>query len=391
MSETTDVCIIGGGVVGASIAYHLTAAGCSNVLIVEREAHPGMGSTGKATGGIRAQFGTEVNVRMSLYSIDFFTRFEEATGHPSGYRPAGYLFLATDARQLEYLHAARSLQASAGLTNVEHLSREAAARLLPQMRSDDILGANFCPTDGFISPHGVLRGLMHQARARGARLLCNARVRRIETDARGVACVSTTRGEISTRTVVNAAGAWAAEVARLVGVEIPVAPLRRQIVVARCEALPGEFPMVVDMSDGFHFRPEIQDGRATGNTLLAWSDDSRMGDFQTNFEPSFAAKIIERAGRRVPSLAGAQADYARSRAGLYEMTPDHHAIVGRAPGLAGFYLANGFSGHGVMHSPATGRIVSDLILEGRTALPGADALRAERFLEGKLIEEPFVL
>jgi sarcosine oxidase subunit beta len=391
MSETADVCIIGGGVIGASVAYHLTAAGCSNVVVVEREARPGMGSTGKATGGIRAQFGTEVNVLMSLYSIDFFRRFEEATGHPSGYLPAGYLFLATDERQLAYLHAARQLQAAAGLTNVEHLSREEAARLLPQMRSRDILGANFCPTDGFISPPGVLRGLMHRARERGARLLCGANVLRIDADARGVSGVSTSRGDISTRAVVNAAGAWAAEVARLAGVEISVVPLRRQIVAARCEALPDEFPMVIDMSDGFHLRPEIQDGRATGNTLLAWSDDSRAGDFKTDFEPTFAGKIIERAARRVPPLAQARVDYARSRAGLYEMTPDHHAIVGRAPSLAGLYLANGFSGHGVMHSPATGRIVADLILEGRTRLPGAERLRPERFTEGKLIEEPFVL
>ncbi len=392
MAETADVVVIGGGVIGSSIAYHLAEAGCTNVVVIEREAQQGLGSTGKATGGVRAQFATAVNIRMSLYSIAFLARFEEMTGLASGYIPAGYLFLATSEAQLDYLRSLREKQAAAGLTNVELLPAEDIARMLPQLRVDDVVGGSFCQTDGFISPLGVMQGFMNRARERGARLLCERRVTGIDTDAEGIASVETTRGRISTRVVVNASGAWAAEVARLAGVEIPVTPLRRQIVSTEsCAALPREFPMVIDMSDGFHFRPDMQDGLSTGGALLAWPDPSETPSFETNFEPSFVEKILRRAEHRVPCLAGASVNYKRSRAGLYEMTPDHHAIVGRAPGVRGLFLANGFSGHGVMHSPATGRIVADLILTGHTELLDLAPLSAERFAAGKLTEEPIVL
>lgn len=378
--------IIGGGIVGASIAYHLTEAGCRDVLVLEREAHQGKGSTGKSMGGVRAQFATPVNILMSLYSIDFFSRFEEATGHPADYRPDGYLFVATNERHLDYLRANWERQMQLGLKGVELVSREEIVDIVPQLRSDDIAGGTFCPTDGFVDPHSVMMGFMLRARELGARLWLSTEVTGIEVERGEVAGVSTTRGHIATRAVVNAAGAWAAQVAALAGCELPVKPLRRQLVPTEpFDKLPARFPMVVDMSTGFHFRRE---GR---RILLAWNDPEETPGFKTDFDLSFIEKILVRAADRVPSLAEAGVNPQRAWAGLYEMTPDHHAIIGRAPGVRGLYLANGFSGHGVMHSPATGRLVSELILHGETRLLDAAPLRPERFSEGDLLTEAAIL
>jgi sarcosine oxidase subunit beta len=384
--ETADVVIIGGGIVGSSIAYHLAEAGCPDVLVLEREAHQGQGSTGKSMGGVRAQFATDVNIRMSLYSINFFTAFDETIGHPADYRPHGYLFVATTERHLDYLKANRERQAALGLTNVSLVSREEILGMVPQLRGDDILGGTFCPTDGFVDPHSVMMGFMLRARERGARLWLGTAVTGIDVERGRVTGVRTTRGRVQTNVVVNAAGAWAAGVARMAGEDLPVEPLRRQLVPTEPFAdLPARFPMVIDMSTGFHFRREGL------RILLAWNDPAETPGFKTDFDPSFVEKILTRAAERVPCLAEAQVNAGRAWAGLYEMTPDHHAVIGRAPAVGGLFLANGFSGHGVMHSPATGRIISDLILHDETSLFDITPLRAERFAEGQLLEETSVL
>jgi sarcosine oxidase, subunit beta len=201
----------------------------------------------------------------------------------------------------------------------------------------------------------------------------------------------TTRGRVSTRAVVNASGAWAASVARLAGLDVPVMPLRRQIVsTSSFDALPELMPMVIDMSNGFHFRRDLR-GDAPAGVLMAWPDPEETPGFKTEFDPPFIEKIMSRAVNRAPCLAGAVVELGRCRAGLYEMTPDHHAIIGEAPGLRGLYLANGFSGHGVMHAPATGRIVSELIMYGQARLLDITPLGLERFSEGRLLEETAIL
>jgi sarcosine oxidase subunit beta len=411
MTETADVVIIGSGIVGSSVAYHLVEQGCTNVLVIEREAHQGKGSTGKSMGGVRAQFSTAVNIQMSRYSIDFFSRFDEVVGHPADYRPHGYLFCATNARHLEYLEANRELQMSLGVKNVELVSREDIVKFVPQLRFDDIIGGTFCPTDGFVDPHSVMMGFMLKARERGARLWLDTEVTGIDVDGshpvrldsalvpptagteprpipvqRRIAGVMTSRGLVSTRIVVNAAGPWAAIVARMAGVELPVEPLRRQLVPTEpFDALPQRFPMVIDMSTGFHFRREGK------GILLAWNDPEETPGFKTDFDPTFVEKILTHAAYRVPALAEAEVNPRRAWAGLYEMTPDHHAIIGRAPNIEGLYFANGFSGHGVMHSPASGRITADLILQGHSNLIDAAQLNIERFAAGRLLEETAVL
>lgn len=392
MSETADVVIIGGGIVGASVAFHLTERGCTDVLVLEREAEQGTGSTGRATGGVRAQFATAINIQMSRYSIEFFTRFEEATGHACGYEPAGYLFVATSAAQLDYLRRARERQRQAGLSNVELVSAEEIARRVPGLRTDDALGGSFCGTDGFIAPLKLMRGFTARAVERGARVWTETEVTGIDVEAGRVAGLRTSRGRIQTRAVVNASGAWAGETARLAGVEIPVVPLRRQLASVRPRTpLPAGLPMVIDMSDGFHFRPESRDLGATAGALMAWPDPAETPGFKTDFDPAFTEKVFRRARARAPFLADATVNPNRCRAGLYEVTPDHHAIICESREVGGFYLANGFSGHGVMHSPATGRIVSELILDGHASLLDASALHADRFASGQLLAETSVL
>jgi sarcosine oxidase subunit beta len=430
--ETADVVIIGSGIVGSSVAYHLAQAGCTNVLVIEREAHQGKGSTGKSMGGVRAQFSTPVNIQMSRYSIDFFSRFDEVVGHPADYRAHGYLFCATSESHLAYLKANRERQIAMGVNNVEWVSPAEIQAIVPQLRTDDILGGTFCPTDGFVDPHSVMMGFMLNAREKGGRLWLDTQVTGIEVDsagrspaekkrtdgagkaepfrtsgrqsrkekdqaadetsalpvleARRIAGVMTSRGFVSTRVVVNAAGAWAAGVAEMAGAELPVEPLRRQLVPTEpFDQLPKRFPMVIDMSTGFHFRREGK------GILLAWNDPAETVGFKTEFDPTFIEKILTRAASRVPVLAEAEVNPRRAWAGLYEMTPDHHAIIGPAPNVKGLYFVNGFSGHGVMHSPASGRIAADLILSGHSDLIDATQLGVERFAEGKLLEETAVL
>jgi sarcosine oxidase subunit beta len=402
MTDKYYLVFVGSGIVGSSVAYHLAELGCTIVLVIEREAHQGKGSTGKSMGGVRAQFSTPVNIQMSRYSIDFFSRFDEAVGHPADYRAHGYLFCATNERHLEYLKANRERQLALGVQNVELVSREDIAKFVPQLRVDDVVGGTFCQTDGFVDPHSVMMGFMLKARERGVRLWLETQVTGIEVEnagsagiapgvglqacARRISGVVTTRGFVSTRIVVNAAGPWGAQVARLAGAELPVEPLRRQLVPTEpFDGLPQRFPMVIDMSTGFHFRREGK------GILLAWNDPEETPGFKTDFDPGFVEKILTRAAARVPCLAEAEVNPRRAWAGLYEMTPDHHAIIGPAPDVAGLYFVNGFSGHGVMHSPASGRITADLILRGHTDLIDSAQLNVERFAAGRLLEETAVL
>lgn len=399
MTDTADVVIIGSGIVGSSVAYHLAEQGCTNVLVIEREAHQGKGSTGKSMGGVRAQFSTPVNIQMSRYSIDFFSHFDEVVGHPADYRAHGYLFCATSERHLGYLKTNRERQIALGVRNVELVTREDIAKFVPQLRLDDILGGTFCQTDGFVDPHSVMMGFMLKARERGVRLWLETAVTGIEVEPaltgtagsatdrrRRITGIMTTRGRVSTPVVVNAAGPWAAEVARLAGVDLPVEPLRRQLVPTEpFDGLPQRFPMVIDMSTGFHFRREGK------GILLAWNDPEETPGFKTEFDPSFVEKILTRAADRVPTLAEAEVNPRRAWAGLYEMTPDHHAIIGPSPDVAGLYFVNGFSGHGVMHSPASGRMTADLIFHGHSSLIDASQLDIQRFAEDRLLKETAVL
>ncbi len=384
--QTADVVIIGGGIIGASIAHHLVESGCRSVLIVEREKHQGKGSTGKSMGGVRAQFATEVNIRMSLYSIPFYAQFEERLGEPSGYRPQGYLFLATNPAQLDSLRTNQQKQIALGLQSVGMLAVEEICKLYPQLRADDVLGGSFCSTDGFVDPYSCMTGFTRSACAQGASIWREAEVTAIRRDEKGISGVDTSRGAIASRVIVNAAGPWAREVAAMAGFDLPVTPLRRMLVPSEpFDTFPLTAPMIIDMSNGFHFRPE---GRGF---LLAWNDPEEPPSRSTDFDPSFVEKILLKAANRVPMFEELPVNPKRGWAGLYEMSPDHHGILGAVKEVPGFFCANGFSGHGVMHAPATGKIISDLVLKGKTELIDASVLRPERFAEGDLVHETVVL
>jgi glycine/D-amino acid oxidase-like deaminating enzyme len=384
--QTADVVIIGGGIVGSSIAYHLTTNGCRNVVVIERESSQGKGSTGKSMGGVRAQFSTPVNIQMSLYSIPFYASFEERVGHPCDYRPQGYLFCATDSKHMAYLRRNYAQQVEMGLKDVCLVAGDEICKMFPQLRSDDILGGSFCSTDGFVDPYSAMIGFMACAADHGAVLWKGAEVTGLAKDARGIASVETSRGIVSSRKVVNCAGPWAASVAKIAGIDLPVEPLRRMLVPTEpFDEFPHTAPMIVDMSNGFHFRPEAR------GFLLAWNDPEQTPGFDADFDPAFIEKILTRAANRVPCFADLPVNPKRAWAGLYEMTPDHHPILGEAPDVPGFFLANGFSGHGVMHAPATGKILSDLILTGKTDLVDSALLSLSRFAEGRMIHESAVL
>ena len=383
--HTADVVLIGGGIVGSSIAYHLVTAGCKKVLVIERETAQGKGSTGKSMGGVRAQFSTTVNIQMSLYSIPFYASFEERLGHPCGYRAQGYLFCATNEEHLSYLRTNYEKQIDAGLKDVRLVDGVEIRKQFPQLRGDDIVGGSFCSTDGFVDPYSAMIGFMNWASEHGATLWRNTAVTGIAAND-GSFEIATTRGPVSTRTIVNCAGAWAASIAKLLDIGLPVGPLRRMLVPTEpFDQFPHSAPMIIDMSNGFHFRPEGL------GFLLAWNDPEETPGYKTDFDAAFIEKILTRAAEREPIFENLAVNPKRAWAGLYEMTPDHHPILGPAPGLPGFFLANGFSGHGVMHAPATGKILSDLILTGKTDLVDASLLGLSRFAEGRMIEETAVL
>jgi sarcosine oxidase subunit beta len=384
--QTADVVIVGGGIVGSSIAWHLTSAGCKNVLVIERESSQGKGSTGKSMGGVRAQFSTPINIEMSLYSIPFYARFDETLGYPGGYRPQGYLFVATKESHLAYLRTNLEKQQALGLETARMVSAAEIIKMHPQVRNDDILGGSFCSTDGFVDPYSAMNGFMASAVDQGATIWKKTEVTAIQSDSGGISGVVTSRGEVSSRIVVNAAGPWAAEVAKMAGIDLPVHPLRRMLVPSEpFDDFPHSAPMIIDMSNGFHFRPE---GRGF---LLAWNDPEETSD-KPDFEPAFIEKILVLAANRVPIFESLPINPKKAWAGLYEMSPDHHCILGPVAELPGFFLANGFSGHGVMHAPATGKILSDLILEGKTGVVSDVSLVSyQRFAKGALLHETAVL
>jgi sarcosine oxidase, subunit beta len=384
--KKTEIVIIGGGVVGASIAFHLTEKGAKDVLILEREPAQGSGSTGKATGGVRAQFETEINIKMSLYSLEFFKNRE----FDCEYDPRGYLFFATSKKGADYLQKNVEKQKSLGVKDVEIVDRKTIAEICPILNCEDITAGSFGKHDGFINPLAVMNGFTKKALENGAKIEFDAEVFSIKTDGGKVKSIETNKGEIECEKVVLATGAWAKQLAKTAGIALPVEPQKRQIVWAESKNnLPENLPMVIDIETGFHFRParDFVNPRETKNEILfAYPDASEANSFDTNFDFSFIEKVYDRAKHRSKFLYETKPVLEKCRAGLYENTPDHHAILGGCS-VEGLYFANGFSGHGVMHSPATGRALSEIILDDEAKFLDVSCLSFERFATGKLLHE----
>jgi len=383
VTRTAEVVVIGAGVMGASVAYHLAARGCRDVLVLERSDRAGLGSTGRAMGGFRGQFATDVCVRLSLLAREKLLRFRDELGVDPGYRPVGYLFMARTAAQLDTLRAAHAVQRRAGLHQVREVGSDEIPRLSTAVRADRYVGGSFCPTDGYIVPLDILRGYLGGAQRLGVT---------IEYGVGDVAClaedsgdgtrrvrgVRTRRGEVAARHVVNAAGPWAAAVGRTAGIEVPVVPARRQVAITAPCALSADTPMTIDVDDGVHYR--VRDGRV----VLMWPVDTPADDpFDTTFDPRWLDALLPRAYAMAPALRDAGIDPDACLCGLYEMSPDKHAILGPAPGVRGLYLINGSSGHGVMHSTALGQLLAEIIVDGRAHSLDVHALRPSRFAEGE--------
>jgi sarcosine oxidase subunit beta len=381
MALTADVVIIGGGVIGASVAYHLAARGCRDVLVLERGVRPGEGSTGRATGGFRAQFATPINIQLSLLSRDNLLDFRNDTGVDPGFRQCGYLFIARRQAELDALLSILTVQHECGVAEARAVSAQEISELNPAVETEGVIGGVYSPSDGFTRPLEILRGYTEEAVRLGARFEHGVALEGFHADSSGrLKYAKTTAGAVAATLFVNAAGAWAASVARLAGVDIPVAPLRRQVAVTRpFDLLPEEMPMTIFVEDGFHLR--VRDGRV----LLLWPDEPLVEDaFDTSVEDDWVSEVTAKAHARVPCLKGSEIDRDACWAGLYEMTPDRHALLGVAHGGAeNFYLANGSSGHGVMHSPALGQLLAEIILDGEATTLDVRPLRPSRFDEGE--------
>jgi sarcosine oxidase subunit beta len=317
-------------------------------------------------------------VRLSLLSREKLGRFEEELGVDPGYRPCGYLFLASDETQLEALRDAQGVQRAAGLEETKEVTPSEVVDINPAMRVAGLAGGVFCPTDGFIRPMQILRGYVEGAERLGVRFKYGLECAGFEFDGLDrIAAVRTSGGEVAAGSVVNAAGAWAAPLAREARLDIPVEPLRRQAAVTRpFDALPEDTPMTIFAEDGFHFR--VRDGRV----LLLWPDEPDVADpFDQSVEDAWLEVVVEKARSRVPCLSQTSIDREKCWAGLYEMSPDGHALLGRAPQVENLYLANGSSGHGVMHAPALGQLLAEEILERDASTLDTRPLRPSRFAE----------
>jgi sarcosine oxidase subunit beta len=357
LPRTAGVVVVGGGVVGCSIAYHLTRRGMRDVVVLERDA-VGAGTTSKAAGGIRAQFPTETEIRFSLESRRVFESFREEFGVDPGYTRIGYLFLVSDEADRRGFEARIALQRRLGV-DVRLISPREAQALVPALRTDDLIAAVWGPEDGMAGPSEVTQGFARRARDLGARILEGVDVTGLEIEGGRVRAVRTSTGTIAAPWAVNAAGPAAARVGRLAGLELPVAPRRRHIFYTDpFPEIPGPVPLTTDRASGFYFRKELD------ALLLSPGDVQDVGDDQVApVDWGMVDEVVEKAVHRVPALERAR--IAGGWAGLRPLTPDDHAIIGPAPGVEGFFLAVGFGGHGFQHSPATGRVVAEWLTEGR--------------------------
>ena len=386
MKDTAEVVIIGGGCMGASAAYHLTRLGVTDVAILEREPMLGMGSTGRNAGGVRHQFSSQANVRLSIESIRCFEHFGEEIGYPIDFHQDGYLFLLSTERDLEAFRRNVEMQRRLGV-EVEIFSPAEARLLAPGLEVDGVLGATYCSRDGIADPNGVTMGFAKAAQAAGARIYRETEVTGIEVQAGRVVAVQTTKGTISTRTVVNAAGPHARAIGKMAGLDVPVLPYRRHIfitepvpaamspkVVGRSQsrpAAPASRIMVIDFETSFYFH------REGPGILFGMSDPDEPPSFDTTVNWEFLEKVNSIAVRRLPVLA--EAGIAHAWAGLYEMTPDAMPIIGLARQVEGYFLITGFSGHGFQHSPAAGRILAELVATGKAQHCDITAFSFDRF------------
>jgi sarcosine oxidase subunit beta len=376
--KTADIVIIGGGVMGASTAYHLAARGQKNILLLEKEEFFGQGATGRCAGGVRYQFSTEINIRLSLESLPMLKRFKEEIGQEINFQKCGYLFVLTKPEDVEYFRRNVELQRKLGV-QTEWLTGDETRQRVPLMRFEDALAGTFNPKDGLVDPNSVVMGYLGAAQRIGVEALTNVEVTGFKVKGGKVEGVETNKGLVATRAVVNAAGPWAGLIGIMAGVHIPITPLRRQMITTTpLPELPADFPFVIDFAQSLYFHRE-GDGLLTG-----MSNPNETPGFDQNVNEEFELVNLDAAAARMPLLE--KAGLVSHWAGLYEVTPDAHPIFGSTP-VEGFYLVGGFSGHGFMHGPISGKLTAEYILDGKFQSVDVSMLDLARFEEKREIME----
>ena len=364
---------------GASTAYHLARKGGKSIVLLERDDLFGQDATGKCAGGIRYQFATEINVRLSLLSLPMLDRFEEELAQPIGLRYCGYMFLLTSERDVRAFKSNVAVQRRLGVMT-EWLTPEQVRGRLPMMQVDDVLAATWHARDGLADPNSVVQGYISGARRLGVTCLAGAEVTGIHVAGGRVRGVLTTGGEIATPVVVNAAGPWAGQIGAMAGLEVPVVPVRRQIAVTTAiPQLPADFPFVIDFAQSLYFH------REGPGLLTGMSKPDEPPGFDQRVDHDWEMAHFEAAMARLPLLG--DVGISSRWAGLYEVTPDAHPIIGSVPELPGFYCVAGFSGHGFMHGPACGLLLAEEIMDGKAHSLDISSLRLSRFREGKPVVE----
>ncbi len=379
MSSTADVVVVGGGVVGASTAYHLAAAGVGHVVLLERADSVATGSTGACAGGFRHQFSSRINIELSLASVPMILGFTQEHGLPLDVVQDGYLFLVRSEHDWDEFRAGAELQRSLGI-DTQLLAPDEAAAIAPGIAIDDVVGATFCSDDGIADPSGLTQGYATLARRAGADLRLGVEAVAIETDGDGVTAVRTVDGSIDTPAVVNAAGPWAGTLAATASVQLPLEPIPRMVVTTGpFPGVPARRTLVIDAATTYYFHKE-GDGVLTG---MGGRDE--RPSFSTSVDRRFIEEeLLPTAIRVFPPIE--HAGLARMWAGLYEMTPDRHPIIGESP-VRGLFLANGFSGHGFQHAPVVGKLIAELIVEGEARTVDISSLGLDRFERGDLVVE----
>ena len=371
------IVIIGAGIMGASIAYHLTERGCDDIVILEQQETEVAGSTARAVAGVRHQFSTEVNIRLSQYGIERLRHFEQEVGADPGLRQVGYLFLIDNADDWATYRQSVALQQRLGVP-VELLTPAEAARFVPDTNTAGLLGATYCAADGYCDPHSVAMAYLARARERGAQLRRATAATGMRVEHGQVVAVETPYGPIGCEYVVNAAGSWAGVVGRLAGLDIPVQPFRRCVYVTEpFRAITGDIPLTIDVGSGFYMRKEQQ------SVIFGMSNPDEPPGYNLQVDWDWLDSVLAAGFARFPILERAGLAEKQCWAGAYEITPDHHPILGRHPQLPNYVDASGFSGHGIMHGPATGLLIAEEILDGRAHTIDIDELRIERFLTGR--------
>ena len=379
LPKSAQVVVIGGGVMGASTAYHLALRGVRDIVLLESQPFFGQGATGKCAGGIRYQFSTAINVRLSQLSLPMLDRFEEETGQSIDLRYPGYMLLATTEDNVVEFQRNVALQHSLGVPT-EWLTGDEVRRRVPQLAADDVIAATYHAGDGIADPNGVVAGYISAGRRLGVKAFNDAPVTSMEVEYGRVTAVITPHGRVACDTVVNAAGPWAALVSDMAGVSLPIIPVRRQMLTtAPLPDLDPNFPFVIDFARSLYFHREGE------GLLTGMSNPNQAPGFDESVDDAWELTHLEAAVERLPLLAHArlQAHWA----GLYEVTPDAHPIIGRIPERPNFIVVAGYSGHGFMHGPIAGLLVAEIILDGRAHTLDITELRYERFTENRLIHE----